>query len=76
MQGQWHFRDDGLLYYLHCLYVLDNEAVWSELFACFYKDSLAGHFGEKRTLELVQRHYYWLNIDSYISYRVSTCARC
>ena len=58
MQGQWHFQDDGLLYHLHRLYVPNNEAVWSELFACFYKDSLAGHFGEKRTLKLVQRHYH------------------
>jgi len=58
IQGQWHFRDDGLLYHIHRLYVPDNEAVRSELFACFHEDSLAGHFGEKRTLELVQRHYH------------------
>jgi hypothetical protein len=76
IQGQWHFRDDGLLYHIHRLYVLDNEAVRSKLFACFHKDSLAGHFGEKRTLELVQRHYHWPNINSYISCKVSKCARC
>ena len=75
-QGQWHFRSDGLLYYLHRLYVPDNEAVRNELFACFHEDPLAGHFGEKRTLELVQRHYHWPNMDSDVSSRVSTCARC
>ena len=53
IQGQWHFRDDGLLYHLHRLYVPDNEAARSELFACFYKDPLAGHFGKKRTLKLI-----------------------
>jgi transposase InsO family protein len=76
LQGQWHFRDDGLLYHLHRLYVPDNEAVRSELFACFHEDSLAGHFGERRTLELVQRHYHWPNIEDYISRKVSTCAKC
>jgi hypothetical protein len=52
-QGQWHFRKDGLLYHLQRLYVPDDKAVRSELFACFHEDPLAGHFGEKRTLELI-----------------------
>jgi hypothetical protein len=46
-QGQWHFHKYGLLYHLQRLYVLDNKAVWSELFTCFHEDPLAGHFGEK-----------------------------
>ena len=52
-QGQWHFRKDGLLYHFQRLYVPDDEAVRSELFACFHEDPLAGHFGKKRTLELI-----------------------
>jgi hypothetical protein len=74
--GQWHLREDGLLYHLHRLYVPDNEALRSELFACFHEDPLAGHFGEKRTLELIQRHYHWPKIENYIGRRVATCARC
>jgi hypothetical protein len=75
-RGQWHFRNDGLLYHLHRLYVPDNKALRDELFACFHEDPLAGHFGEKRTLELIQRHYHWPHIEDYISRRVGTCARC
>ena len=75
-QGQWHFRKDGLLYHLQRLYVPDDEAVRSELFACFHEDPLAGHFGEKRTLELIQRHYHWVHIEKYINHKVSICARC
>ncbi len=26
-QGQWHFREDGLLYHLYRLYIPDNEAL-------------------------------------------------
>jgi hypothetical protein len=52
-QGQWHFRKDGLLYHLQRLYIPNDEAVQSELFACFHEDPLAGHFSEKRTLELI-----------------------
>jgi hypothetical protein len=57
-QGQWHFRKDGLLYHLQRLYVPDDEAVQSKLFACFHENPLAGHFGKKRTLKLIQRHYH------------------
>jgi hypothetical protein len=57
LQGRWNFKD-GLLYYLHRLYVPDDDAIWSELFAYFHKGPLAGHFGEKGTLELIQRHYH------------------
>ena len=74
-QGQWHFCKDGLLYYLQRLYVPDDEAVWDELIACFHEDPLAGHFGEKRTLELIQRHYHWVRIEEYINHKVSICAR-
>ena len=45
-QGQWHFCKDKLLYYLQRLYVPDNEAVRSKLFACFHEDPLAGCKGE------------------------------
>ena len=52
-QGQWLFRKDGLLYHLQRLYVPDDKAVQSELFVYFHEVPLAGHFGEKRTLELI-----------------------
>ena len=65
-----------MLYHLQRLYVPDDEAVWSKLFACFHEDPLVGHFGEKRTLELIQRHYHWVHIEKYINHKVSICARC
>ena len=75
-QGQWHFCKDGLLYHLQRLYVLDNKAVRSELFACFHEDPLAGHFGKKRTLKLIQCHYHLVHIEKYINHKVSICVRC
>ena len=65
-----------MLYHLQRLYVPDDEAVRSELFTCFHEDPLAGHFGEKRTLELIQRHYHWVHIEKYINHKVSICAWC
>jgi hypothetical protein len=75
-QGQWYFRKDGLLYHLQRLYVSDDEAIWSKLFACFHEDPLVGYFGEKRILELIQCHYHWVHIEKYINHKVSICARC
>jgi hypothetical protein len=65
-----------LLYHLQRLYVPDDEMVRSELFTCFYEDPLAGHFSEKRTLELIQCHYHWVWIEEYINRKVSICTRC
>ena len=65
---------DGLLYHPQRLYVPEDEAVQSELFACFHKDPLAGYFGKKRILKLIQRHYYWVHIEKYINHKVSIWA--
>ena len=59
------------MYYLYWLYIPENKALQSKLFKCFYKDLLAGYFRKKRILELFQQYYYWPNIDSNISSRVS-----
>src|SRR5436190_12347920 len=51
--SKWHFQDNKMLYYTTCLYIPPNEALRSELFACFHDNMLAGHFSEKRTLKLI-----------------------
>jgi hypothetical protein len=56
-----------LPYHLLKLYVPDDEAVRSKLFAYFHEDPLAGHFSKKRTLELIQHHYHWVHIEKYVN---------
>ena len=41
-----------------------------------HDDMLAGHFGEKRMLELIQHHYHWPGMEKDIRKRVRTCASC
>jgi hypothetical protein len=76
LEDKWHFRNDGLLYYIHRLYVPDNEAVRSELFSCFHEGPLAGHRGDDKTLNHIQRHYHWQNIEEYVRRRCRSCAAC
>jgi hypothetical protein len=37
---------------------------------------MAGHFGARRTLKLINRHYYWPKMTQDVQEYVSTCAVC
>src|SRR5271169_2990284 len=41
-----------------------------------HDDSLAGHYGVEKTLELLMRNYYFPGIHSYVRKYVSTCDLC
>jgi hypothetical protein len=53
--GQQHY---GLFYYRMQLYVLAAGRGCTEILWHHHDDSIAGHVGAKRTLELVSRKYY------------------
>jgi hypothetical protein len=44
--------------------------------AAAHDDLLAGHFGEKRTIERVRQHYWWRGMFSQIERWVATCPTC
>jgi hypothetical protein len=41
-----------------------------------HDDPTAGHYGQKRTLELVKRKYYWPNMHQDVAEYVQTCDLC
>src|SRR5271169_188234 len=41
-----------------------------------HNDPLTGHYGVAKTIELLLRNYYFLNIHSYVKKYVSTCDLC
>ena len=51
---------DGVLHYQVLPYV--PELIKTELISRYHNDLLAGHFGIKKTQELVARKYYWKTI--------------
>jgi hypothetical protein len=72
----WQFNSAGLLYYRGRLYIPLDLAVRAELLQIHYNNALAGHFGKKKTLDLLLRKYYWPSITADVINYISTCDLC
>ena len=59
---------DGVLHYQGLLYI--PKIIWTELISSYYDNLLAGHFGIKKTRELIARKYYCPtfchNVEDYV----------
>jgi hypothetical protein len=53
-----------------------DPVVCVELLQIHYDDALAGHFGEKKTLDLLSCKYYWPSITTDVMNYISTCDLC
>ena len=51
-------------------------AVRAELLQIYYDNALAGHFGEKKTLDLLSRKYYQPSITADVVNYISTYNLC
>ncbi|GAB7357799.1 hypothetical protein MBLNU459_g0615t2 [Dothideomycetes sp. NU459] len=69
-------KRDGLLYRRDALYIPQDSAVKTELLYRSHDAPTAGHFGVARTLELLQRKYYWPNMAQEVKEYVATCDVC
>jgi transposase InsO family protein len=58
------------------LYVPPEPALREELMKVHHDDALAGHFGAKKTVELLTRKYYWDSIIQDTQVYVKTCDTC
>ena len=47
-------------------------AVYAELLQIYYNNALAGHFSEKKSLDLLLRKYYWPSITADVVSYIST----
>jgi len=54
----WQFNSTKLLCHRGRLYMPPDPAVHAELLQIHHNDALAGHFSEKKTLDLLLRKYY------------------
>jgi len=72
----WQFNSAGLLYYRRRLYIPLDLAVRTELLQIHHDNALAGYFGEKKTLDLLSRKYYWPSITADVVNYISTYNLC
>jgi hypothetical protein len=72
----WKVDQKGALRFRGAIYVPPDQAVRMEIFKICHDDPLAGHFGHKKTLELIQRKYYWPGLDQETREYVRSCDMC
>lgn len=72
----WHLTQDSLLRYKGCVFVPKDTAVRAEILRTHHDDPQGGHFGIKRTLDTIQRKYYWQGLPSDVKNHVKTCQVC
>jgi len=58
------------------IYLPQGGAVRTQVLRSHHDDPLAGHFGAKKTLALIQRKYYWPRMVQDVKEYVATCATC
>jgi len=61
-EGHWSKDNTGFLRLNDKIYVLDNANLHLQVLQYHHDHILAGHLGQNKTLELIQRYYIWPNI--------------
>jgi len=75
-EGCWSKDDTGFLRFDDRMYVLDNANLRLRVLQYHHDHVLAGHLGQNKTLELIQRHYTWLTICNDIQKFCKSCVTC
>ena len=70
----WDDGDDDTLLYKGKLYV--PESCRADVVESCHDTPVAGHPGQRRTLELVQRSYWWPGMTGYVGKYVKSCDLC
>ncbi|QRV95072.1 Transposon Tf2-1 polyprotein [Ceratobasidium sp. AG-Ba] len=58
------------------IYVPNNNSIRKDILASRHDNMAAGHPGQFRTLELVNRKYYWKSLKKSVTSYVSHCESC
>ena len=58
------------------MYVLDDAGIKQAILQRFHDAPLAGHYGVKRTKELIQRQFHWDKMEADIDAYVASCRFC
>jgi len=76
LEGHWSKDDTGFLRLGNRMYVPDNANLRLRVLQYHHDHILAGHLGQNKTLELIRRHYIWLNIYNDIQKFCKSCITC
>jgi hypothetical protein len=72
----WRLDEKKVLRYNGRLYVPEEPAIRQEILFQHHDTYMAGHFGVRRIIELIERTYYWPLMKADVQEYVKTCAVC
>ena len=75
-QPQWCVDDAGFLHLDDRIYIPDSDDLRLRVIRYKHDHPLAGHFGQNRTLELLQCEYTWSGIQTFVKDYVQSCTSC
>jgi len=70
--AEWS-EEEGLLWFRGKIYVPQNANLRRRVVSLCHDTKVAGHPGCWKTLELVSKDYWWLQMSRYIGQYISTC---
>jgi RNase H-like domain found in reverse transcriptase/Reverse transcriptase (RNA-dependent DNA polymerase)/Integrase zinc binding domain/Chromo (CHRromatin Organisation MOdifier) domain/Integrase core domain len=74
--GNWKVDPEGIVRFKSRLYVPEEKSLQAELLKRHHDDILAGHFGVEKTLDLLQRKFYWPKMAKDVRKYIQTCDVC
>lgn len=72
---EWNL-EDGLVLYRGKVYVPKDQAIRREVVRSCHDPPIYGHPGRYKTLETVQRNYWWPGMSNFVKKFVEGCATC
>jgi hypothetical protein len=72
---EWNYKD-GLILFWGKIYVPNNTALRREVVRCCHDPVIMGHPGHFKTLEIVQRNFWWPGMSIFVKSYVDGCAIC
>jgi len=73
---EYYSLENDIVTYEQCLCIPDNNSLKLKVTFQCHNAKVAGHFGRDKTLEFMNRDYYWPNIEDCIRNYVRTYDTC
>jgi len=74
--SRWSTDEAGFLRLDGRIYVPDLDGLRLQVLRYHHDHPLSGHFGQNRTLELIQRKYTWPGLRTFVKDYVQSCTSC
>ena len=72
-----HFQlQDDILLYKNLVYVPHHLPLQLQILKTYHDSPASGHFGQAKTLELIQRDFWWPNMRQFTNKYIASCDIC